>query len=123
MKVVSDWDNPIGANYSQFDNKSSFKNATGGWEEWFDKITGTGQEVLGTAQNIKDQFTGNVPIDQGEIGDGFGQWQANSGVNSNQSGRSTSPLIWGLIIVAGVGTIYFIASAFLGKSTKVVSNK
>ncbi len=103
-----------GADFSQYQSTSTFRNAT--WEEWFDKIVGGSQQVLGTAQGVKDQITGNIPIDQGSLGDGYGDYQVNSGVNDPEARKDTSPLIWGVIILGAVATLYFVGSAALAKN-------
>ena len=114
-----------GANFSQFGSKihsrswdtDSFKNANEDWQTIFDRITGTGTQILGTAQNIKDQFTGNKPIDQGDLGGGMGDYTVTSGVNDPQAAKSVSPLIWGMVIVGVVGVTFFIASAAMKKKS------
>lgn len=89
---------------------SQHRNAT--WQETFDQIVGYGQQGLSTAQDLKDQFTGDKPIDSGNLGGGAGTYEITSGVNRDESkimGLPT-PLFWGILVVAGIGAAYFFAS-------------
>lgn len=106
----------MSADFSQHNPKSS------SWEDIFDQITGTGQTLLGAAQDIKEQFTGNAPIDQGDIGGGIGEYEVTGGGGQdNERKQGASPLIWAGIGVVALIAIYFIAtSAKKGKQTNTV---
>lgn len=102
--------NPSGQYYNANEGAGAQTDPNNGWNI-FNQIVGYGQTAFATAGQIGAQIQGTKPIDQGEIGNGAGTWEATSGINTRDEKKIIGlpqPLFWGGVVVVGV-TVLFIA--------------
>lgn len=106
--------NPSGQYYNANDGQPESDN---GWNI-FKQIIGYGQTAFNTAGQIGAQIQGTAPIDQGELGNGAGTWEATSGINTRNEKKilgMPQPLFWGGVVVVGVTAIFIIVKTVAKK--------